>query len=369
MQQQYIEQKDPVERAQSGCIRIPYAFFRKKVNGKHVRTSLVAVRGYIYSFSRTKDDPDAAVHLSFQGFGNKLGYVKSTIASAMKDLRAEGLFEQDKSDPARAAYKTNDRVFERGYIRMYFFILTTKFHIKGSEREEYLTDAAKKVLSLFITHCTNEKGDGAFHGSVRGIAKLVDLCPASVQKAIKLLFSMDLIFRPEDCKGVNGHWRSSYKVNEKLLRAAYKAYKKEEEKAVHEASRKTGKDPSNAADQRAERERFYAARQAKANARAEQFQELLEGDPKYHDLHAQHAKLDPEIARAEVKGDLKEVAKLEAKKKSLAVQISRRMRKLGISKEDLKPVFSCQKCHDTGFMIGTGKACDCYPGIGRRRSP
>ena len=96
---------------------------------------------------------------------------------------------------------------------------------------------------------------------------------------------------------------------------------------------------------------------------------MLNSDPKYHELHAEHAKLDPEIVRAEVGGDLKKAAKLRAKKKSLAVQISRRMKTLGISKSDLKPVYKCTKCRDTGFLIDTGRACDCYPGISRRRAP
>lgn len=361
-----MAKKEPVERAQSGHIRVPYAFYGQNVNGKRPRTSLLAVRGLIYSFSRTKT-PDAALHLSLRGFEDKLGYAKSTIVGALNDLRADDLFEQDKSDPARAAYTSKDHVFDKGYIRMDLFLFTTKFRVKGTEREEYLTDAAIKVLSLFITHCTNEKGDGAFHGSVRGIADLVALCPASVQKAIKLLFSMDLIFRPEDCKGVNGHWRSSYKINEKLLRATYKTYKKEEKRAGS-ASQSTEKEISSA-DARADRERFYAARQAQANAPAEHFREVLNADPRYHELHTQHVKLDPEIARAEVNGDLKEAAKLRAKKKSLAVQLSRRMQKLGISSEDLKPHFTCTKCHDTGFESNTGRACDCYPGISRRRSP
>ena len=364
--QENVAKKEPIERAQSGCIRVPYTFYGQNVNGKRPRTSLVAVRGLIYSFSKTKGAPDATLRLSLRGFEDKLGYAKSTIVSALNDLRADDLFEQDKSDPACAAYTTKDNVFSKGYIRMDLFLFTTKFRIKGTEREEYLTDAAIKVLSLFITHCTNPKGDGAFHGSVRGIAELVALCPASVQKAIKLLFSLDLIFRPKDCKGINGHWRSAYRINEKLLRATYRAYKKEEKDAGN-ASQSAEKISNE--DAKAERERFYAARQAQANARAEHFKEVLEADPKYHKLHAEHAKLDPQIARAEVSGDLKEAAKLQAKKKSLAVQISRRMRTLGISSKCLKPVFGCAKCHDTGFEIHTGKACDCYPGIGRRRSP
>lgn len=356
------------QRARSGYIRAPYAFFRQMVNGRRPRTSLVAVRGLIYSFSNTKGDPDAALRLSLREFGGKIHYAKSTIVDALNDLRADELFVQDKSDPARAAYTSKDRVFDKSFIRMDLFLFTTKFRIKKSDRSGYLTDAAKKVLSLFITHCTNPKGDGAFHGSVRGIANLVGLCNASVQKAIKLLFSMELIFRPEDCRGVNGHWRSTYKINGKLLRTCYKAYKKEE-KTLQSAPQSAKDKEISDADIRADRERFYAARQAQANARAEHFKEVLNADPKYHELRMEHAKLDPEIARAECSEDRKKAEKLNAKKKSLAIQIARRMRSLGISKEDLRPVFSCNKCRDTGFRIDTGIACDCYPGISRRRSP
>ncbi len=113
-----------------------------------------------------------------------------------------------------------------------------------------------------------------------------------------------------------------------------------------------------AADERADREHYYAVLREKAIARAENAQKRAARDPAFADADAAVRKGEIELARAEVfsAADLPKIrAELERAKRDREAALLR----LGISEKDLLPKFACPKCSDTGFLP-SGKQCDCY---------
>lgn len=255
-----------------------------------------------------------------------------------------------------------DRPQERGYISIELYLYRTKFIIKGEAEPQYLTDSEIDVLSLIKTHCGNEKGNGKFVGSVRGIARTLNLSKTAVQTSIERLIRAGLIYRTKEGTGKNGYKRSEYTVNEKLLR---RMKRKEEraEKAAETEEKQTKYDrrteAERAADARAEYEKHYAERQRKANERVEWFTERLNGDNTYQIAERRIRALDIEIARAEAYGS-GNLAKLKEEQTRRKAERARRMAELNITEKDLIPKWQCTKCKDTGYKKD-GRMCDCYP--------
>lgn len=113
-----------------------------------------------------------------------------------------------------------------------------------------------------------------------------------------------------------------------------------------------------AADERSERERFYAARRQKAMRRAERAQAIAGRDEEYRDAEAAIKKGEIELAKAELFAPqtLPEIlSRMEEAKRKRAEALGR----LQLSERDLAPKFECAKCSDTGFLPD-GRACDCY---------
>lgn len=113
-----------------------------------------------------------------------------------------------------------------------------------------------------------------------------------------------------------------------------------------------------AADQRTEREQFYAARRQRAISAAEAAKAKAQENDEFRQADAACRKGEIELARAEVFSpeEADRVRNLlERAQRSRAFAL----RKLGLSEEDFLPKFICPKCSDTGFLPD-GKACDCY---------
>lgn len=342
------------EMKKESYIRRPYSFFKTEIGGRKLRRSELAVLGAVYSFSSKEE---ARCRMSYARFADKLSISHATVACAIATLKQESLIEQDKSS-AVATYKYT-RTAEKGHVHTDLFLYHTPFVIGQEER--LLLQSEIDVLSLIATHCGNERGSG-FTGSVRGIARTLNLSNTTVQKALTVLLHARLIFRAAEGRGINGHKRSAYSVNEKMLRPLRKRFNKALEAPTARPR------PLTDADVRADRERFYAANRARAMQRVEFFEKKLLQDPTYAELSRKSRALAPQIARAEIRLDADTVAALKKEAGTLERKITLRMNALGVSKSDLTPVFTCPKCSDTGFLPN-GYACDCYPPTRRRRAP
>ena len=113
-----------------------------------------------------------------------------------------------------------------------------------------------------------------------------------------------------------------------------------------------------AADERADRERYYANLQAKANSLAEKNLNKAKQNKLFNEIIQELSKLEIEIAKAELYNPT-QLDELRLKQKTLQRELEMCLSTIGLSVYDLKPKWNCLKCSDTGWQVD-GKACDCY---------
>ena len=115
---------------------------------------------------------------------------------------------------------------------------------------------------------------------------------------------------------------------------------------------------AQAQDERTERERYYAARRAKAQAVADRFEKRALADPQYKKISADLSAAEREAAKAEAFGQ-EGLAGILARVEELRARRHAVLTGMGITEADLVPQYACKKCSDTGFLPD-GRACDCY---------
>ncbi len=113
-----------------------------------------------------------------------------------------------------------------------------------------------------------------------------------------------------------------------------------------------------AANAKSDRERFYALRREKAQAKADKFLAKANENPRFKELTSELSKMELSLAKAEVFKP-ETLPSLQAKKLALINERKRILAEMKISEADLTPKFVCEKCLDTGFLKN-GAACDCY---------
>lgn len=335
---------------EEGYIRIPYEYSRGTQ-----RISDLFVRAMIYSFSCVEGRPDARCVASFTRFQQKLNYARSTVNAAIRSACATAKVQQDKSNRLRTSYKDLSEKQLRSF-KLELYMLHTQFKKKDGTFA-YLTHSAALVFAHIKTHCD----EGRFVASYRGIAKALPICEETARKAVKLLMSMDLIFCPKGCRGVNGWKRSEYKVNYKLLRKAERGFKKTA--TFRQGARADRSRAETSQEWQAERERYYSGLQWTEKQRIERFEAQLNSDSHYFELDNRRRRLEIEKAKAEVFFPEKAQA-IRDELERVCKERAERMAQLGFTKEDLQPRFRCELCEDTGFRKSDNRMCDCFP---RRR--
>ena len=115
---------------------------------------------------------------------------------------------------------------------------------------------------------------------------------------------------------------------------------------------------TQAMDERTDRERFYAAKRAKAEAVAERFEKRALQNDEYKELASALSKTEREAAKAEAFG-LENLPTLLQNLELLRAKRASVLTGMGIMESDLTPQYSCKKCSDSGFLP-SGRACDCY---------
>lgn len=351
---------------EEGYLRVPYSFFKQSLYGAGGRTptrSEIGLYGLIYGLSAKKNGETGSCKMSYSTFEEKLHVSRSTVARSVKSLKDAGKIVQDKSHKTCASYCFTERPQEKGYVTIELYLYNTKFTVRGEEAPRYLTQAEIHVLGLIKTHCENEKGTGKFTGSARGIAKTLGLNKNTVQSSLSALLGAGLIFRAKEKKGVNNYVRSEYTINKKLLRQLNKKYKKATEQPVKRLT-----EAEQAADDRTERERFYAQRRNAALERAESFEKKAEQDEPFRTIVQELRKFPPKMGKAAAFGNVMELEELQRKERELKAQRAKRLTLLGLSEDDLHPHWHCPECEDTGYIKDSGRACSCYSKGRRRRT-
>ena len=113
-----------------------------------------------------------------------------------------------------------------------------------------------------------------------------------------------------------------------------------------------------AANAKSDRERFYALRREKAQAKVDKFLAKASENPRFKELASELSKMELSLAKAEVFKP-ETLPSLQEKKRELIKERKQILAEMNISEADLTPKFVCEKCSDTGFLKN-GAACDCY---------
>lgn len=113
-----------------------------------------------------------------------------------------------------------------------------------------------------------------------------------------------------------------------------------------------------AADERSDRERYYAELRQRAEQKADRAREIAEKSENYKAAESAIKKGEIELARAEVYFPERVEfvrAKLDRAKRARGAALA----ELHLTDADLSPQYVCKRCSDTGFLPN-GKMCDCY---------
>lgn len=352
MAERVAKLNDRIQADGSVYIRRPYSFFHGALGGKPTRSETM-VAGVIYSFA---DKPGTECRYTYDRFCRELGISRSTVARCIRAAKDSHVIRQKKRH-AGAAYTIDQMPTDtHSFVRTESWMIDTVFELRGGETRR-LKQSEIDVLSHIWTHCTNPNGDGSCRGSVRLWAGMLNLDAKTVDAAIRVLLHADLIVRPEANRGVNGSVRSAYRLNARFVRKLMRGRKRAQTPRERASAAET------ASDGRAERERFYAARRAQAESRAEDYLRRVMQDADYAAAERRSRALTIEIAKAELYSPA-DVARLRQEARDITARKHARLRALGVRPEDLTPHYSCPRCRDTGFLPD-GRACDCYGPPGR----
>ena len=336
-------------------VRIPYEFYKHKLPRREL-----LMLGKVFSFSKNGEE-DAVCRAKYVTLAKEFRCSVRTIGRSARRLAERGLIEfVGAGDTKRATskYRYVGADCGKGHSRVDLYLLHTEFEIRNGEKR-YLTVSEAVVLCYMKTHCENPRKK-RFSGTVRSIAKNTSLSPTTVQSAIDVLLRAELISRAGDEKAVNGSSQSIFHVNEKLLRKAEKAFKKEMTPPSAPKDKPQWKKDIEEIDEKTERERYYARLKNKAEDVAERHKERLMRDQEYSAAFQIVNKTTAAVVRAELSGDSIGLRDLVARRKTAQATMQRRMTALGITEADITPQYCCEKCSDSGFL-SSGKACDCYP--------
>ena len=113
-----------------------------------------------------------------------------------------------------------------------------------------------------------------------------------------------------------------------------------------------------AADERRERERYYAILCQRAEAKADAMRKKAMADEEFSSAESACRKGEIELAKAELYSPEK-VAEIEARLRRAQDARNAALLRLGIAEADLTAQANCPKCSDTGFLPD-GRMCDCY---------
>lgn len=114
-----------------------------------------------------------------------------------------------------------------------------------------------------------------------------------------------------------------------------------------------------AANERVDRERYYAALRENAQRVACKNEEKARSNPEFKRVEAELSSAVIEEAKAEVRMP-KKLPELLRKLKELQQKRQELLKSMNLSDVDLTPQYKCKKCDDTGFMKKDGRGCDCY---------
>lgn len=345
--------------------RVAFALLRKvklnTVNGraKYVRQyalSAVAAGGEVYSFTcdRVNGEQPTCTR-TYEGFSHDLGISVSSVSRAVGSLIKGGDIERKgQSEYITTLDKSGT------FLRLESWVNTIKIKFtnkQGKVIERKLKLSERFVFSLIFTHCdTGKGGDNKYSASNAEIGRILGLNPKTVSNAINTLIAAGLVIRAEYERGVNSTHKSTYHINKCLLSRNRSAT------SPLIGAKRQFKTPEEARAESIDRERWYAQRRQEAEERAERNERKARTDNRFKVADTELKTLARKEAFAELRGELEELAKIQARRRELEEQRIKALRRMHLTPDDLRPRYHCLACNDTGFTE-EGRLCGCYAAV------
>lgn len=338
-----------------------------------------------------------------------LGCDKSSVSRILGDyVKAEEIKAEDDPNGKKRYSSVEPIRFGKG-IKYYItpcFMCTKAFNItvqryervgkktRGKalepiESERRLTRSELNLLIFLYTECNYRKK--GYYATIAELSKKLGCSEKTIERSLATLEGLrlndeKLFWRTE--KGKNGRKKKHcFKANTKELRKLineHKAKKKTEKKAEKKLVKELDTPPEpkqppkqppkqlpkqppkqtaleahiEAVNAKAEREKFYAERRERAQTVADRFIAKANENARFKELTATLAKMNWELAKAEIYAPLT-LPTLQEKQKAMRAERSQVLASLGIEEWQLLPQYQCKKCSDTGFTQ-SGIMCDCY---------
>ncbi len=334
------------EKMQGQYIRLPRAF-----NAQKLTPSARVLKGEVYTFTKKEEDEKRICKTNVKQLAEKFGFSAPTICKGLKTLQEESSIEKVERDKDGTGYiYTGEEKLGKGYDVIPIFLFHTSSIVDGAERE--LSVTAIRLLSHMMTDVENVKNGGVSSGSARQYARILNVSEKAIKNATYILLKAGLIFRPIEDRGVNSHKMSRYHVNRDLF--LYK--KRHQKKARAKTSRLS--DDVQAANARAERERFYSQRREEMQRRREKYLAIANADAEYKATTVELNGMPFKIAKAEIH-NLPELNELRSREKALQARRVAALHRLNITIDDIEGSYICPKCRDSGYLPD-GRGCDCY---------
>ncbi len=381
--------------------------------------TLIAVYNAMSVYQRTPDETDYAL---YDKWTEKLGFSKEGILAAARkltrgsmtslDLTLEELAEKGKLEGKEIeGYLTH-----RATLASLAFRLGRKLGVKVQNPAPYIDEYLEKwydygfeeasLLDLALYCLKTEKG--SFEGLGELLAQLFQegiISPEAVKGYLKEKNAEWKLFAKvqEICGGIRKNasnlsliktWKSWNFNDEMILEAANRSAASTSPvpymnkilsdwkqagvfvvKDIPSAPHSTGAGTSSstktvyrseytnpsieAANAKAERERYYSLLREKAQSKADRALKKANANLRFKELTAALAKMEISLAKAEV-FEPEKLPSLKAEQAELLTEKEALLTSMGISQEQLLPHYTCAKCKDTGFLP-SGAACDCYP--------
>ena len=370
---------------------------------------LVAVYSALGLYKNTPDEND---YSSYRKWTQTLGFSRESVLATAKKIKSknisvlertlEDLYEKEKLD----ANEISTYLDERERMSALAFRLGRKLGVKISSVETYVDVYVEKwcnygfedssLLDIALFCLKTERGsfesmnallDDLFaqgiisnesvaeflkekNGELKLFAKIQEACGAIRKSATNLALIRT--------------WRSWNFTDEMIIESAKRScasaspipymnkilaeWKRQEiftlsaipdAPATTNATAKSFVSPAvQAVNAKADRERYYALLQEKAQKRVDKFVAKANENTKFKEVSTRLSKLEIELAKADIFAPEKLPALAKEKSNLLATR-AEILAQMGIDERDLTVQYTCQKCKDSGFL-SDGGACDCY---------
>ena len=331
-----------------GFLMRPYSFFHG-ADGVRPSRSATMLLGWFSAFGTGE-----GLRIGYAALIEKLGLSRSTVARRIRELRKDGKIRTVRTGGQKSVYTYTGAAPEKAHVNTPLWLYDEVFSIDGIERK--LTKAEVDIASLIYSHTRNDKSR-CYIGSVREIAGILNLSEKTVMRAIPVLFAADIISRP--VLGINRYKQSIFVANMKRFRREDKKARKEERKK--ERAQAPLPQAAIDANAKAERDKFYAARQVRMEKLADGFLAQAKRHPRFEANGKEIRLIGMELAKAEVQAPLT-VPTLQARREELEAERARILDEQGVEEWqlDAKNHAICKICYDSGWQESDGRMCACY---------